>query len=70
MSKYKAIDTEALIKELKDRHGGNTYSLIAWFIGYTNRLERDLNKIRDAVGSQEKTLVEMLKEDIEDKRKG
>jgi beta-lactamase class D len=61
--------TEELIERLKAKHNGDTDNLIAWFIGYVQAAERDLNNVRKALNvDHKKTLAEYLGEEIDEEK--
>ena len=55
------MTTEQMVDAILSKKHGDARSAIAWFIGYVESHQRDLNMIRATLGSElRETLVEQL----------
>ena len=62
---YGVIAMDEVINVLLDRHNEDKNQCLAWCLGYIDRLERDQNTMRKALGySEEQRLLDDLREDV------
>ena len=57
---------DKILKVLLERHNEDKDSCLAWSVGYIDSLERELNRVRAAIGEKtEQTLIEDLREELD-----